>query len=304
MTTAARRNVGISGSGAPRGCFRLPSLLVILALFSCVSCAVDLDSVVAHAQKAFYEAWLRRDLRPDELRAVTGEFIAYYSRKGKNLAEVHEATKEFVEDGKLLRARDGAPIAITLRRHLLEANYFDPAMQQDPTELRLLTEPDPPRVIDRKHKHLMTQGDVVALANLIVFTGSQGDPHRTAFSRQQIDQLAAGVERSFRTGPGDDFFFMPKYYFEASALWAGILREWRALTPAEKLQVRNYAANGRMAPMDDPKLYARLLDLSPGDGYLHKHDDIQSAINVLNARNAMIRTFSNYLNREEGYPYH
>jgi len=261
---------------------------------------------VAPEVKVFYRAWMRRELRPDELQAVTREYIGALTRQGMTPAKIEEDAKtRLAEETKLLRERDGAPVAITFRRHVLEAYYFDPVLKEkNPTELRLISETDPPRILDRKHKHLMTQGDVVALANLIVFTGSQGDPHRTAFSRQQIDQLAAGVERSFRTGPGDDFFFMPKYYFEASALWAGILREWRALTPAEKLQVRNYAANGRMAPMDDPKLYARLLDLSPGDGYLHKHDDIQSAINVLNARNAMIRTFSNYLNREEGYPYH
>ena len=134
----------------------------------------------------------------------------------------------------------------------------------------------------------------MALANLIVFAGSQGDPHRTAFSRQQIDQLAAAVERSFRTGPGDDFYFMPRYYFEASALWAGILGEWHTLTPGEKTQVRNYATKGIMAPMDD-KLYGRLLDLSPGDAYIHHHDDMNSAIMRLRFNNDMMRTFGMYV---------
>ena len=305
VTTAVRRPSGISGSGARRRCFRLLSLLLlILALFSCVSSAADLYSEVAPEVRAFYRAWLRRELRPDELQAATREYIGVLTRMGLTPAKMEEDAKGLANDAKLLRERDGAPVAITFRRHLLEAYCFNPALQQqNPIRFRLISETDPPRILDRKHKHLMTQGDVVALANLIVFAGSQGDPHRTDFSRQQIDQLAAGVERSFRTGPGDDYFFMPKYYFEASALWAGILREWRGLTPAEKLQVRNYAAKGKMAPMDD-KIYAKLLDLSPVEAYLHKHDDMGSAISVLSARNNIIRQFSNYLNRSEGYPYH
>jgi len=255
---------------------------------------------VAPEVKVFYRAWMRRELRPDELQAVTREYIGALTRQGMTPAKIEEDAKtRLAEETKLLRERDGAPVAITFRRHVLEAYYFDPVLKEkNPTELRLISETDPPRILDRKHKHLMTQGDVVALANLIVFTGSQGDPHRTAFSRQQIDQLAAGVERSFRTGPGDDFFFMPRYYFEASALWAGILREWRTLAPWEKSQVRNYSAQGIMAPMDE-RIYAKLLDLSPGDGFLHKTDDMQSAISVLNARNSIIREFSSYLNRTE-----
>jgi hypothetical protein len=141
---------------ALRGCLVLAGLLSTLVFISCVEGAAQSDQVVARGLKVFFEAWTERELSGDELRKVTDEFIVYNSKKGKKRAEIHESSKLFLEFAKILREQKGSPRALLLRHHLLEANYFDSDMQNT-TELRLLTEPDPVRVVDPGGKHLMTE---------------------------------------------------------------------------------------------------------------------------------------------------
>src|SRR5262245_40981328 len=148
-----------------RGCLVVTGLLVTLIFISCVNGAAQSDQAVAHDMKAFFEAWLGRDLRGDELRKVTDDVIAYHTRRGKNQAGIREYVKIFLEHAKFLREREGAPGAFMRRHLLLELNYFEPDLQNT-TTLRLLTEPDPVRVVDVGERHLLTESDVVALANL------------------------------------------------------------------------------------------------------------------------------------------
>jgi hypothetical protein len=258
-----------------RGCFLLVCLLFTLIFISCVDGAAQSDQVVARGQKAFFEAWLGRELRGDELRKITDEFIAYYTKKGKDQAGIQEATKLFLEYGKILREQDGTPRALTLRHFLLQANYFNPDMQNT-TELRLLTEPDPVRVVDPGGKSLMTERDVVALANLLSFSNSGEEPRSKEFSRQQIDSLTVELDRRFGNYPNADL--MPRYFRETAALWAGIRREWPNLSAEQKRQVRAYAAKGNMAPMDDYKLYGKLLDLNIYEAFSHWNYDLTSAM--------------------------
>src|SRR5215813_12048811 len=140
------------------GCLVLADFALALVFISCVSAASQSDRVVARHQKEFYEAWLRRELRGNELREVTDEFIAFYTKQGKDRAAIHEAAGSFDIYTKLLREHDGAPAAFTTRHSLLVSNYFDPGMQNT-TELRLLNEPDPVRVVDPGSKRLMTERD-------------------------------------------------------------------------------------------------------------------------------------------------
>src|SRR5262249_41615288 len=84
------------------------------------------DPVIAGEQRAFFEAWLRREPGEAELRKATDEFVAFYARKGMDQAATHEATKPFLEYAQVLRERDGSPIAFEVRHLLLEANYFLP----------------------------------------------------------------------------------------------------------------------------------------------------------------------------------
>jgi hypothetical protein len=53
---------------------------------SCADGMAQSDQMVARAQKAFFEAWLKRELSGDELRKVTDEFIVFYTKMGKNRA--------------------------------------------------------------------------------------------------------------------------------------------------------------------------------------------------------------------------
>jgi hypothetical protein len=181
---------------AIRGCFVFAGILSTLIFISCVDGVAQSDQVVARSRKAYLEAWLRRELRGDELRKVTDEFIAYYAKRGKDRAGIHEAAKPFLEYAKFLREHDGAPGAFTLRHRRLENNYFAPDMQNT-TCLWLITEPDPVRVVDPGGKYLMTESEVVALAHLLSFSKSDEEPRSQEFSRQQIDSLTIALDRAY-----------------------------------------------------------------------------------------------------------
>jgi hypothetical protein len=254
---------------AVRGCFVLAGLLSTLIFISCVDGMAQSDQVVARAQKAFFEAWLKRELSADELRKVTDEFIAFYAKQGKNRAEIHEAAKVFQGYAKILREHDGSsPMGIAFRHNLLKANYFAPDLQNT-TELRLLLEPDPVRVVDQDGKHLMTEQDVVALANLCSFiTNSGEEPRSQKVERKKIDAMTIELDRAFRDG------VMDRYFRETAELWAGIQREWPNLSAGEKRQVRAYVTHAHMAPMDDYKLYGRLLDIDDSEAFQHAFNDI------------------------------
>jgi hypothetical protein len=73
---------------AVRGCFVLVGLLFTLIFISCATGMAQSDQVVARGLKTFFEAWLKRELRGDELRKVTDEFIAYFAKKGKDRAGI------------------------------------------------------------------------------------------------------------------------------------------------------------------------------------------------------------------------
>jgi hypothetical protein len=258
---------------AVRGCFALAGLFSTLIFISCVDGMAQSDQVVARAQKVFFEAWLKRELRGDELRKVTDEFIAFYAKRGKNRAETHEAAKEFQGYAKILREHDGCPMGITFRHGLIEANYFDPDMQNT-TELRLLLEPDPVRVADPRWKNLMTERDVVALANICSFTAnSNEEPRSQEVSRKKIDAMTIELDRHFQQDAGG----MDRYFRETAALWAGIKREWPNLSAEQKRKVRAYAAHGHLAHMDEYKLYARLFDLDDSEAQKRSVDDLANS---------------------------
>jgi hypothetical protein len=258
---------------AVRGCFVLAGLLSALIFISCADGMAQSDQVVARGVKTFFEAWLKRELRGDELRQVTDEFIAYHTRKGKDRAGIDEAAKLLQGYAKTLREHDGCPGGITFRHNMIEANYFDPDMQNT-TELRLLLEPDPVRVVNQRRKQLITERDVVALANICAFTAnSDGEPRSQKVDRKKIDAMTIELERAFE----DDF--MDMYLREPAELWAGIQREWPNLSTEQKRKVRAYAAKGYLAPMgmDEYKLYARLLDLDDGAALDRARNDFFTA---------------------------
>jgi hypothetical protein len=250
------------------------------------------DPVVEREQKAFFEAWLRRELRGDELRKVTDEFIAFYIKNGKDRAGIHEATKPFLEYAKLLRERDGAPVAFTLRHHLLEANYFDPNMQNT-TELRLLTELDPVRVVDPKWKRLMTEKDLVALVNLSNFVKSKGEPRRQEVSRQNLDRVAIKLNHMFNDSKAD---WMLRFFCDTAAFWAGVQQEWPHLTDDETRQVRAYSMAGCEASFKDYKMYGRLLGLNDRAAFDRSKADMRDAALLIAKVNVMGTVYNNIAN--------
>jgi hypothetical protein len=267
ITSICRRIISAVG-----GCFVPAGLLSTLIFISCVDGVAQSDQVVARAQKAFFEAWLKREMRGDELRKVTDEFIVFYAKRGKDRAGIHEAAKVFQGYAKTLREHVDCPQGITFRHRLLEANYFDPDMQNT-TELRLLLEPDPVLVVGPGGA-LMTERDLVALANLCSFTAnSNEEPRSQEVSRKKIDAMTIELERHFRDADEMDIW----YFDEMAALWAGIQREWPSLSAEQKRKVRAYAAHRHLASMDEYKLYARLFDLDDSEAQMRAVKDLNRA---------------------------
>jgi hypothetical protein len=275
-----------------RGCFALICLLCAMACGSGSGAAAQSDQVVARQQKAFFEVWLRRPLRGDELRLITDEFIAFFTKRGKDRAAIHEATKPFAEYTKFLREHDDTPGALTLRHQVLVANYFEPDMQKT-TELKLLTEPDPVRVVDPGYKRLMTEKDVVALANIYNFANSEGEPRHKDLSRQGIDRLVAALDRAYGNYP--EATEMPQFYGETAAFWAGVRQHWPQLTAEEKRQARVYADSTYKARMPVP-LYAKLFGLDTNAAASRYLDDVNAVmvyINKVNMQNIVLNVLRN-----------
>ena len=257
------------------------SLVLALVFISCVSAASQSDRVVARHQKEFYEAWLRRELRGNELREVTDEFIAFYTKHGKDRAGIHEAAESFDIYTKLLREHDGAPAAFNTRHSLLVSNYFDPGMQNT-TELRLLNEPDPVRVVDPSSKRLMTERDVVALANIYNFARSEGAPRHRELSRQEIDRMVVKLDRAF--GNYQDATEMPQFFGETAAFWAGVRQEWPRLGDEEKRKARAYA-DKTYRSLPPVQLYAKLWGLDTNAAAKRHLDDVSACAVYINEVN-------------------
>jgi hypothetical protein len=251
-------------------------LLLIAMIFVSADCAAGSDRVVSEHLGVFYEAFLGRKPSDSESREVTAEFFRYNAAKGRGGAAIDDAARQFGSMAKVLREQKGRPADFALRHAYIQLNYFDPVVQNNPTSFRLLTEPDPVRVVAPRSKQLMTERDVVAWANLQYFSTSQDEPRHRELSRQQVDDLVISLDRAVGRHPRSGW--MPPSHTEAAALWAGIQREWLNLSAEQKPQVRTYAAKGSFAPMGDYRLYGKLLELSDADALQHKLRDDRTVL--------------------------
>jgi hypothetical protein len=270
---------------ARHGSFVLISLLFMLISVLCVICVngkAQSDPVVTRHMGAFYEAFLGRKLSGSELRELVDAFIKGYTKEGKSRAAIHEIARSFDPHTKVLRECKDCPAAVTLRHRLIEVNYFQGV---NSTELRLLTEPDPVRVVGPLTKRLMTERDVVALFNLHNFSVSAGDPRHKELSRQEIERLVVELDRAIGTDPKS--VRMPQLCTEAAALWTGIQQEWPRLSAEEKRNVRAYAGKGIEAYMPPPEMYARLLGLNATASHLRVMDDQREVALMLFELNMM-----------------
>ncbi|HKX28798.1 MAG TPA: hypothetical protein VJ302_13960 [Blastocatellia bacterium] len=269
-------------------CFILIALLLILVSISCNG-AVQSEQIIKRNLDAFFEAFLGRELSQDEIREITDEFIRIHTAKGQDRPAIVEISRQFEGYVKILREQKDTPTEIGLRHQLLETSYFQPQMQNT-IELRLLTAPDPVRVVDPGGKGLMTQRDVVALANLSYFANSDEAPSHHDLSRQTIDELVARLDRAFGDQRGADR--LRPFFKEAAELWAGIQQRWPELNDAERRQARAYAGKAYQAPMET-KMYAKLLDLNPNAAFSHWNDDLVAARLRLASMEPFLSAFQN-----------
>jgi hypothetical protein len=218
-------------------------LVLILSLCSAVTAhtafAADapVDPVVARRMGAFYDVYTGRKLSAHEIQELAAEFVAGHARSGKNLKATRQVAWDFGMGMILLREDPESPAALAWRHRLLEGNYFRPEMQNT-FELRLMTAPDPVRVVDARSKRLMTERDIVALANIRHFATSDGAPRHKELTRGQIEELASLLNRGVAASGTS-----PQFYSDAAAYWAGVRQQWPYFSAQQRSMARAYANN-------------------------------------------------------------
>jgi hypothetical protein len=210
------------------------------------------DPVVARRMQGFYDVYTGRKLNVEEMRTIGEEFSAGHARDGKNREAIRALSSEFGLHMILLREEKDRAAALSLRHRLLETNYFRPQMRNT-LELRLLTEPDPIRVTDVRSGRLMTQRDVIALANLWHFAESPSVPRHRELSPRQVDELASLLNQGVSGTRGR----LPQFFGDAAAYWAGVRQLWPYLNVEQQRLAGAYARDTWQVHMP-VELYAAL----------------------------------------------
>jgi hypothetical protein len=228
--------------------------MAVLLLLPVVTVATQSlsDPVATRRMQGFYEIYTGRKLRAEEVRTIDEEFSAGHARNGKSREAIRALAWEFGLHMILLREEKDRAAALSLRHRLIEANYFRPQMQNT-LELRLLTEPDSVRVADVRSGRLMTQRDVIALANLWHFARTTGVPRHRELSRSQVDELVSLLNQ----GVNDTRGRLPQFFAGAAAYWAGVRQLWPYLNSEQKTFARAYARDTWQVRMP-VELYAAL----------------------------------------------
>jgi hypothetical protein len=230
------------------------------------------DPVVARQLAEFYPVFLGRELSREELRRLTDEFVETHAATGKSPDAIREKARSFAARRHTLRRDPNGPAAYTMRHVIIGLNYFDPALQKT-LHLRLLTEPDPVRVVDGRSRRLMTERDVIALANIHRFAKSDGPPRHRDLSRQQIEELVS----TLKSAVGAKGAMMPRFFGEAAAFWAGVQKAWPQLDAEQKRLARAYAAKMWRIQIP-PRLYGILWGLEPRAATSRYADDVGERI--------------------------
>jgi hypothetical protein len=97
---------------------------------------------------------------------------------------------------------------------------------------------DPVRVVDEQSRRVMTERDVIALANIYHFSITRSKPHHHELSRQQIEDLTASLKRGFAETGG-----MPRFYGEAAEYWFDLQRDWSELSAQQQRRTRENASS-------------------------------------------------------------
>jgi hypothetical protein len=247
-------------------------LTVFCSLVLLVSCGARAsDPAVSADLQTFFEAFVGRELSSGEVREATDEFIELHSLYGRTPDQFRQIARSLAGQAEVL-GDDTAPAAITARHKRLEVNYLNPDLHGTML-LRLFNEADPVRVVDVRSRRLMTERDVIALANLHRFAKSDGPPRHEDLSAEQVEPLTAALQAAVGGNSGN----MPPFYGEAAAFWAGVQREWPRLNANQKSLVRAYA--GRTWRVQMPvEMYGRLWGLEPQAASARYADDVGARI--------------------------
>jgi hypothetical protein len=282
-----RTGISVTGLKAPEIRFmysdirRTFALLAsLLWLVACQGRAVD--APVERHLGAFFEVFAGRQLSRDELQQVTQEFVAYHTLHGRDRPAILEVAGRFGNFATALRDGKTGPAALSLRHARIAANFFDPDVQNT-LFLRLLTAPDPVRVVDVQSRRLMTERDVIALTNIRHFARSTDAPRHEELSRQQIEAMIALLRATVGGNSGN----MPQFFGEAAAFWAGVQQEWPDLNAEQRQRVRAYA--DRMWQVQIPvELYGRLWGLDPQAASSRHADDVSARIAAITDLNMLL----------------
>jgi hypothetical protein len=250
------RRVQVDQSMVSRGnCLHRCVAMAVLLLLPAVTLASEplVDPVATRRMQGFYEVYTGRKLTAEEVRAVDEEFSAGHAKNGKSREAIRALAWQFGLDMILLREEKDRAAALSLRHRLIEANYFRPRMQNT-LELRLLTEPDVVRVTDVRSGRLMTQRDVIALANLWHFAQTTDAPSHRELSRRQVDELVSLLNQ------GDARSRLPQFFGDAAAYWAGVRQLWPYLSREQQNLARAYARDTWRVRMP-VEMYAALLGI-------------------------------------------
>ena len=249
------------------------ALVLLWSMLVLASCSAESsDPVVARHMDAFFTAFTGRDLSRAELRQVTDEFVEVHTLRGRDPNGIREVARLFEGPTHLLRDREGTAAALALRHSLIATNYFNPNLQNT-LSLRLLTEPDPVRVIDVASRRLMTERDVIALANIRHFARTKGAPRHKALSRRQVEEMVGLLNTSVGGKDGN----MPQFCGDAAAFWAGVQQEWSDLNMKQQERARAYAAGSGRVGMPF-EMYGRLLGLDPTTALSRHTSETNAAI--------------------------
>jgi hypothetical protein len=231
------------------------------------------DPVVERRMKGFYEVYTGRSLTESEIRDITREFIAgHASAPNASTESIREVARQFGLSMIVLREEPGHPAALSMRDRTLELNYFRPDMQGT-LELRLMTEPDPVRVVDTRAKRLMTESDIVALANLRRFARTTSDPQHSDVSGERVQQIVSLLNERI----GEAGATLPPFFTEAAAYWAGVRQQWLYLNTQQRTLARNYAARAWRVSMPS-EMYASLWGLDPAAASSRWTNDVSARI--------------------------
>jgi hypothetical protein len=237
-------------ASCPRRCGTMIALLLVPAVL--LAAQPLSDPVATRRMQGFYEVYTGRKLTAQEVRTIDAEFSAGHARNGKSPEAIRALAWEFGLHMILLREEKDRTAALSLRHRLIEANYFRPQMQNT-LELRLLTAPDPVRVTHARSGRLMTQRDVIGLANLWHFAQTTGVPAHRELSRRQVDELVSLLNQ----GVNDTRGGLPQFFGDAAAYWAGVRQLWPYLNSEQKNLARAYARDTWRVRMP-VELYAAL----------------------------------------------